>query len=74
MQGGEGLRRAAPCASRVGTGRGRVAEGPGGGPGGAAAKGVQWRAPDRQHEEQKARQKRAAREERGRAQERPRVR
>eukprot|EP00966_Prymnesium_polylepis_P029506 685542-Prymnesium_polylepis.1 len=27
MQGGGGLRRAAPCASRVGTGRGRVAGG-----------------------------------------------
>eukprot|EP00966_Prymnesium_polylepis_P281118 6495137-Prymnesium_polylepis.1 len=29
MQGGGGLRRAAPCASRVGMGRARVAGGPG---------------------------------------------
>eukprot|EP00966_Prymnesium_polylepis_P024039 553493-Prymnesium_polylepis.1 len=36
MQGGGGLRRAAPCLTRgrrVGTGRGRVARGPGRGPG-----------------------------------------
>ena len=74
-----GLRRAAPCASRVGTGRGRVAGGPGGGPGEAqpqrACSGELPIASKKNKKHGKSvRQEKRSREERGRAQERPRVR